>query len=62
MDRDDFELQKNLTLLKRGTSPREIAEAVLFILSMPALTGQMIVLDGGQHLVWQTPDVVNVNE
>ncbi|MGI9482291.1 MAG: SDR family oxidoreductase [Hyphomicrobiales bacterium] len=62
MDRDDFELQKNLTLLKRGTSPKEIAEAVLFILSMPALTGQMIVLDGGQHLVWQTPDIINVNE
>jgi hypothetical protein len=35
---------------------------LLFILSAPALTGQMIVLDGGQHLVWQTPDVTDVNE
>jgi len=26
------------------------------------MTGQMIVLDGGQHLVWQTPDVVEVEE
>jgi NAD(P)-dependent dehydrogenase (short-subunit alcohol dehydrogenase family) len=62
MDDDDFEMQKNLTLLKRGTSPKEIADTVLFILSMPALTGQMIVLDGGQHLVWETPDIVRVNE
>jgi NAD(P)-dependent dehydrogenase (short-subunit alcohol dehydrogenase family) len=62
MDDDEFEMQKNLTLLKRGTSPKEIADTVLFILSMPAFTGQMIVLDGGQHLVWETPDIVRVNE
>ena len=40
----------------------QISEAAKFILSQPALTGQMIALDGGQHLVWQTPDVVEVNE
>ena len=51
-----------LTLLGRGTSPTEISAAVKFILSQPALTGQMIVLDGGQHLVWQTPDITEVNE
>ncbi|HHN67013.1 MAG TPA: short-chain dehydrogenase, partial [Thermopetrobacter sp.] len=31
-------------------------------LSAPALTGQMIILDGGQHLNWQTPDVTEVME
>jgi NAD(P)-dependent dehydrogenase (short-subunit alcohol dehydrogenase family) len=62
MNADDFAKQASLTLLQRGTSPEEISAALLFILSAPALTGQMIVLDGGQHLVWQTPDVTDVNE
>jgi NAD(P)-dependent dehydrogenase (short-subunit alcohol dehydrogenase family) len=62
MDDAAFQRQGELTLLKRGTSPAEISAAVQFILSQPALTGQMIALDGGQHLVWQTPDVVEVSE
>ena len=62
MDQAEFEKQAALTLLGRGTSPAEISAAVKFILSQPSLTGQMIALDGGQHLVWQTPDVVEVNE
>ena len=38
--------------LARGTSPHEVAAAVLAILAMPSMTGQMIALDGGQHLQW----------
>ena len=62
MDKAEFAKQESLTLLGRGTSPKEISAAALFILSQPALTGQMIALDGGQHLVWQTRDVVEVKE
>ena len=62
MDEDEFAKQSRLTLLGRGTSPTEISAAVQFILSQPALTGQMIVLDGGQHLVWRTPDIIEVSE
>jgi NAD(P)-dependent dehydrogenase (short-subunit alcohol dehydrogenase family) len=62
MDEDDFARQSRLTLLKRGTSPEEISAAVKYILSAPAMTGQMIVLDGGQHLLWQTRDVMDVKE
>jgi NAD(P)-dependent dehydrogenase (short-subunit alcohol dehydrogenase family) len=62
MDDEEFAKQSRLTLLGRGTSPAEISAAVKFILSSPALTGQMIALDGGQHLVWQTPDVTEVTE
>ena len=43
--------------LGHGTTPEEIAGAALFILNAPAMTGQMITLDGGQHLLWQTPDL-----
>jgi NAD(P)-dependent dehydrogenase (short-subunit alcohol dehydrogenase family) len=41
--------------LGRGTTPEEIAAAVRFILSAPAMTGQIITLDGGQHLAWGLP-------
>jgi NAD(P)-dependent dehydrogenase (short-subunit alcohol dehydrogenase family) len=58
----EFEKLKRLTPLQRGTSPEEIAAAVKFILAAPAMTGQMIALDGGQHLAWQTPDVTGMVE
>ena len=40
--------------LQHGTSPDEIGRAVIAILALPAMTGQMIALDGGQHLQWQS--------
>jgi NAD(P)-dependent dehydrogenase (short-subunit alcohol dehydrogenase family) len=53
----DFATQVAAVPLGRGTSPEEVAAAVRFILAAPAMTGQMIALDGGQHLAWQTPDI-----
>jgi len=47
--------------LGRGTSPAEVERAVLAILTLPAMTGQMIALDGGQHLQWQS-DGTGVSE
>ncbi|HEY4043922.1 MAG TPA: SDR family oxidoreductase [Rhodopila sp.] len=38
--------------LGHGTSPNEVARAAIAILGLPAMTGQMIALDGGQHLQW----------
>ncbi len=38
--------------LGRGTDPAEVGRAVLAILSLPSMTGQMLALDGGQHLQW----------
>lgn len=49
----EFEAEWRQTLLQRPTRPEEIAAAVRFILDAPSLTGQMIVLDGAQHLVWR---------
>jgi NAD(P)-dependent dehydrogenase (short-subunit alcohol dehydrogenase family) len=49
---EQFARQCALMPLQRGTSPAEIAAAMRFILSAPAMTGQMIALDGGQHLGW----------
>lgn len=49
---EQFRRQVELLPLRRGTTPDEIARAVMFILESPAMTGQMIALDGGQHLNW----------
>jgi NAD(P)-dependent dehydrogenase (short-subunit alcohol dehydrogenase family) len=47
---EEFEAEESATLLKRGPTLDEIAAAVRFILATPSMTGQMIALDGGQHL------------
>jgi NAD(P)-dependent dehydrogenase (short-subunit alcohol dehydrogenase family) len=62
MDEAEFRKQASRTILGRGTSPEEISSAVSFILSQPAMTGQMLALDGGQHLSWKTPDVTEIKE
>ena len=49
---DQFAAQCRAMPLRRGTSPEEIAAALRFLLHAPAMTGQMIALDGGQHLGW----------
>jgi NAD(P)-dependent dehydrogenase (short-subunit alcohol dehydrogenase family) len=50
---EQFVRQSASMPLRRGSSPGEIARAVLAILALPAMTGQMLALDGGQHLQWQ---------
>lgn len=48
-----FERQWSSLPLRRRTMPEEICRAVRFLLDAPSITGQMIVLDGGQHLGWK---------
>ncbi len=48
--------------LRRGTGPDEIAAALRFILASPAMTGQMITLDGGEHLGWAQPGQATIIE
>ena len=49
-----FERDSASLPLRRGTGPAEIGRAVLSILALPSMTGQMLALDGGQHLAYQT--------
>lgn len=50
-----FDAQAAAMPLGHGTHPQEIASAVRFILATSGMTGQMIALDGGQHLGWAYP-------
>jgi len=38
-------------LLGKQCTPEQIAEAVVFLLASPSITGQILYVDGGQHLV-----------
>jgi NAD(P)-dependent dehydrogenase (short-subunit alcohol dehydrogenase family) len=44
--------------LQHGVTPREIADAVLYLACARSVTGQMIAVDAGQHIGWRTPDII----
>jgi len=43
--------------LGRGPTPDQIGDALRYFIDAPSVTGQMIAVDGGQHLAWRTPDI-----
>jgi len=55
-----FDAQRAATILERGSAPEDILAGLRYILSADGFTGQMLALDGGQHLVWRTADVLGV--
>ena len=55
-----FDGQRAASLLQRGANVEDITAALAFFLNAPAVTGQMIAVDGGQHLAWHTPDIRGV--
>ncbi len=59
---EDFDKQSSAVLLGHGGTPDEIADAVLYLAKAGSVTGQMIAVDGGQHLAWETPDVAGIRE
>lgn len=61
-DDGDFRRQVDALLLKRGPDLAEFGRTIRWLWDARSVTGQMIALDGGQHLAWETPDVVGVAE
>lgn len=55
-----FLRQRKATVLQRGANPNDITAALGYFLDAPGVTGQMINVDGGQHLAWETPDILGV--
>ncbi len=58
---EHFAKQRAATILQRGANPEDIVAALRYLLDAPAVTGQLLCVDGGQHLGWQTPDVIGRN-
>ncbi|MGO7592602.1 SDR family oxidoreductase [Rhizobium leguminosarum] len=59
---EDFQAQVSALILQRGPALGEFGQTIRFLYDTPSITGQMIALDGGQHLAWQTPDVAEITE
>ncbi|WP_439472650.1 SDR family oxidoreductase [Brevundimonas sp.] len=55
---EEFAAEGASVPLKKAGSPEAVAAAVLWLVEADLVTGQMIAVDGGQHLAWQTPDIV----
>ncbi len=55
-----FAHQRRNTVLRRGSNAADIVAAMNYIIDAPALSGQLLCVDGGQHLAWQTPDIQGV--
>lgn len=55
---EDWRRQNEATVLGHGATPQDIADALIYLIGAQSVTGQMIAVDGGQHLTWQTPDVL----
>ncbi|MEM1105917.1 MAG: SDR family oxidoreductase [Pseudomonadota bacterium] len=53
----EFAAEQAATLTGRGAGPGDVTRALLYLIEADAMTGQMLAVDGGQHLLWQTPDV-----
>ncbi|MEM6711266.1 MAG: SDR family oxidoreductase [Pseudomonadota bacterium] len=58
----DFQKQTDAVPLGTGPDLSAFAETIQYLWQMKSMTGQMIALDGGQHLAWETPDVAGINE
>ncbi|HEX4098700.1 MAG TPA: SDR family oxidoreductase, partial [Caulobacteraceae bacterium] len=54
----DFAAEARAVPLGHGPTPEEIGQALAYLIDAPSVTGQMIAVDGGQHLSWKPPDIV----
>lgn len=58
----DLDAQIHGLILKRGPELGEFGATIRYLWEARSVTGQMIAIDGGQHLAWQTPDVTGIAE
>ena len=58
----DFARQAAAVPLGHGPDLAEFGATIRYLHRARSVTGQMIALDGGQHLAWETPDVTGVGE
>lgn len=61
-DEGDFAAQVDGLILGRGPQLSEFGATIRYLWEARSVTGQMIALDGGQHLAWETPDVTGMAE
>ena len=56
--RDQFSTVHGRTPLGRGATPADVAGAVRYLITAGAVTGDVVLVDGGQHLIGSPRDVM----
>ena len=56
----DFRQQAEAVILGHGPALGEFGRTILYLWEAKSVTGQLIAIDGGQHLAWETQDVTGV--
>ncbi len=57
-----FKKQWKSIILKKKVDLDNICNGVKFLIENKSITGEIINIDGGQRLAWQTPDIINTKE
>ena len=57
-----FKKQWKSTILEKKVDTKNVSSAVKFLINNNNITGQVINVDSGQRLAWQTPDIINSKE
>ncbi len=52
---ENFAHHRRVSVLQRGADVEDILQALDYLLEARVVTGQMIAVDGGQHLIWELP-------
>ncbi|MFC5583829.1 SDR family oxidoreductase [Nitratireductor kimnyeongensis] len=58
----DFDRQTDALILERGPDLADFGRTIRYLWETRSITGQMIALDGGQHLAWETPEIAGIPE
>jgi len=53
-----FRRQTDNILLRRAPNLADFGRTVRYLVENRSITGQVIALDGGQHLAWRTPEII----
>ena len=59
---EQFQRQWQAVPLEHGPSVSEICQAINFLIAAESVTGQLIALDGGEHLGWTQPSLGIVHD
>ena len=57
-----FKKQWKSILLKKKVKLESICDGVKFLMENENITGEIINIDSGQRLAWNTPDIINIKE
>ena len=57
-----FKKQWKSIILRKKVDLENICNGVKFLIESKSITGEIINIDGGQRLAWQTPDIINAKE